>query len=138
MHPLVLTRLVSRDDDPVVTLAWTVAVGLVVTTPLLILDWRPVGVWAWAVMTFSGLCFGAAQFCLARAFRNAPAVVEVVSECLENPEEARVIEKSTEQLEGMLRERLGERAGSRKPVLWVVIVVVLVVCAVVVWKVFGR
>ncbi|MFN7938759.1 MAG: hypothetical protein U0R19_35850 [Bryobacteraceae bacterium] len=67
-----------------------------------------------------------------------PAVVEVVSWCLENPEEAKVIEKSTERLEGMLRERLGERAGAPKRVLWIGIVVAVVVCALVVWKVFGR
>lgn len=69
------TRLVARSDHPAATLAWTIAVGLVVTTPLLLLDWRPVGARAWAVMIFSGLCFGAAQFCLARAYLSAPAAL---------------------------------------------------------------
>lgn len=69
------TRLVGRSDHPAATLAWTIAVGLVVTTPLLLLDWRPVGARAWAVMIFSGLCFGAAQYCLARAYLSAPAVL---------------------------------------------------------------
>ena len=69
------TRMVGRSDHPAATLAWTIAVGLVVTTPLPVLDWRPIGAQAWAMMIFSGLCFGAAQFCLAGVFRNAPAAL---------------------------------------------------------------
>jgi drug/metabolite transporter (DMT)-like permease len=38
----ITTRLVSRGDGPMVTLAWTIAVGLVLTTPLLPFAWRPV------------------------------------------------------------------------------------------------
>ena len=44
------TRLVGRHDEPAATLAWTIAVGLVVTTPLLLVDWRPVARPAWALM----------------------------------------------------------------------------------------
>ena len=73
MHPLVLTRLVSRDDDPVVTLAWTVAVGLVVTTPLLLAYWHPVVGADWLPLGLSGVLFGAGQFLLIRAFAAAPA-----------------------------------------------------------------
>jgi drug/metabolite transporter (DMT)-like permease len=69
------TRLVGRSDHPGATLAWTIAVGLVVTTPLLLVDWRPATLGAWALMAFSGLCFGAAQYCLARAFNAAPAAL---------------------------------------------------------------
>jgi drug/metabolite transporter (DMT)-like permease len=69
------TRLVGRSDAPAATLAWTILVGLVVTTPLLLLDWRPPSSIAWLLMASSGLCFGAAQLCLARAFREAPAAV---------------------------------------------------------------
>ncbi len=71
----VLTRLVSRGDGPVVTLAWTVAVGLVLTTPLLPLQWRPVGGTDWPLLALSGLLFGAGQFLLIRAFATAPAAV---------------------------------------------------------------
>ncbi len=71
----VLTRLVSRGDDPSVTLAWTVAVGLVLTTPLLPLQWRPVGGTDWPLLALSGLLFGAGQFLLIRAFATAPAAV---------------------------------------------------------------
>jgi drug/metabolite transporter (DMT)-like permease len=69
----VLTRLVSRGDDPVVTLAWTVAVGLVLTTPLLPLYWFPVDGTDWPLLVLSGLLFGAGQFLLIRAFTIAPA-----------------------------------------------------------------
>jgi len=69
----VLTRLVSRDDSPVVTLAWTVAVGLAVTTPLLPPYWHPVGGADWPLLGLSGVLFGAGQFLLIRAFATAPA-----------------------------------------------------------------
>lgn len=69
------TRLVGRHDEPTATLAWTIAVGLVVTTPLLLVDWRPVGAGAWALMVLSGVAFGGAQLALIRAFRLAPAAV---------------------------------------------------------------
>jgi drug/metabolite transporter (DMT)-like permease len=71
----VLTRLVSRGDDPRVTLAWTVAVGLVLTTPLLPLHWHPVGETDWPLLGLSGVLFGLGQFLLIRAFAMAPAAV---------------------------------------------------------------
>ncbi|MBL8174232.1 MAG: hypothetical protein JNK48_06160 [Bryobacterales bacterium] len=43
-----------------------------------------------------------------------PALVEVVSECVEDPGQGRVIEKSTRKLKEILRERLGERASTPK------------------------
>ena len=69
------TRLVGRSDHPAATLAWTILVGLILTTPLLLLDWRPLSPRAWALMVASGLCFGVAQYCLTRAFREAPAAL---------------------------------------------------------------
>jgi drug/metabolite transporter (DMT)-like permease len=72
----VLTRLVSRGDDPSVTLAWTVTVGLVLTTPLLVPYWHPVGGGAdWLLLALSGVLFGAGQYLLIRAFAMAPAAV---------------------------------------------------------------
>lgn len=71
----VLTRLVSRGDDPVVTLAWTVAVGLALTTPLLPWHWRPVGGMDWPLLGLSGVLFGLGQLLLVRAFAAAPAAV---------------------------------------------------------------
>jgi drug/metabolite transporter (DMT)-like permease len=69
----VLTRLVSRDDDPVVTLAWTIGVGFVLTTPALALSWHAATGEDWLLMGMSGLLFGLGQFLLIRAFALAPA-----------------------------------------------------------------
>jgi drug/metabolite transporter (DMT)-like permease len=71
----VTTRLVGRSDPPAATLAWTILVGLLVTTPLLAWDWRPLSLGSWTLMTASGLCFGGAQYFLTRAFCEAPAAL---------------------------------------------------------------
>ena len=71
----VLTRLVSREDAPVVTLAWTIAVGLVATSAMLPFSWHGVSGGDWALLILSGLLFGAGQFFLIRAFAMAPGVV---------------------------------------------------------------
>ncbi len=65
----------SRGDEPAVTLAWTVAVGLVLTTPLLPPFWHPVQGAGWPLLILSGLLFGAGQLLLIRAFARAPAAV---------------------------------------------------------------
>ena len=36
--------------------------GLVLTTPLLLIDWRPLSARAWLLMVASGMCFGVAQY----------------------------------------------------------------------------
>ncbi len=69
------SRLVGRSDHPTATLAWTILVGLVVTTPLLAVDWRPLVPELLALMVAAGVCFGISQYCLARAFRLAPAAL---------------------------------------------------------------
>jgi drug/metabolite transporter (DMT)-like permease len=71
----VLTRLAGRGDDPAVTLAWTVAVGLVLTTPPPPPYWHPVGGADWPLLVLSGVLLGAGQFLLIRAFATAPAAV---------------------------------------------------------------
>jgi drug/metabolite transporter (DMT)-like permease len=71
----VLTRLVSRLDDPNVTLAWTIGIGLFATTPPLALSWRPVATQDWLLMAMSGLLFGFGQFLLILAFSIAPASI---------------------------------------------------------------
>ena len=68
----VLTRLVNR-EDPVVTLAWTIGVGVVVTTPALAVSWRSGSGEDWLLMAISGLLFGLGQFLLIKAFALAPA-----------------------------------------------------------------
>jgi drug/metabolite transporter (DMT)-like permease len=71
----VLTRLVSRGGDPAVTLIWTIAVGLVITTPMLPIGWRPVAGPDWLLLILSGLLFGMGQHLLIRAFSIAPAAI---------------------------------------------------------------
>jgi drug/metabolite transporter (DMT)-like permease len=71
----VLTRLVSRGGDPAVTLLWTIAVGLVLTTPLLPIGWRPVAGPDWLLLILSGVLFGMGQHLLIRAFSIAPAAI---------------------------------------------------------------
>ena len=71
----VLTRLVSREDDPLVTLAWTILVGLVATSPILLVQSRTATGLDWLLMAASGALFGAGQFLLIRAFALAPAAV---------------------------------------------------------------
>ncbi|WP_191060555.1 DMT family transporter [Geminicoccus harenae] len=67
----IAVRFIGRHDDPVTTLAWSIGTGLVVTSALLPLDWRPASAEAWAAMALSGLLFGTSQFCLIQGFRRA-------------------------------------------------------------------
>jgi drug/metabolite transporter (DMT)-like permease len=69
----VMTRLVSRSDDPVVTLAWTIVVGLVLMTLVLPFQWQPVALPAWLLLALSGVLFGLAHFLVIRAFALAQA-----------------------------------------------------------------
>lgn len=71
----IATRIVGREDEPHVTLAWTIIVGLLVTTPLLLVEWRPVAAGDWALMALSGIAFALSQQLLIRAFAAAPAAV---------------------------------------------------------------
>lgn len=69
----VLTRIVSRGDEPIVTLAWTIVVGLVVTSAVVPFQWQPVSAWSVALLVASGLLFGLAHFLVIRAYGMAPA-----------------------------------------------------------------
>lgn len=71
----VLTRLVSRDDIAAVTLAWTIGVGFVATTPALAFSWQPATGQDWLLMGMSGLLFGLGQLLLIHAFAIAPAAL---------------------------------------------------------------
>jgi drug/metabolite transporter (DMT)-like permease len=70
-----LTRLVSRGADPKVTLAWTIGVGVVLTTPLLPFHWHTLDGKAWLLLVLSGLLFGMGQFLLIRAYSLASAAL---------------------------------------------------------------
>jgi drug/metabolite transporter (DMT)-like permease len=69
----VLTRLASRGDPPATTLAWTILIGLLLTTPLLPLTWAEASFAAWLLLIISGLLYGTGQFLLIRALAAAPA-----------------------------------------------------------------
>jgi drug/metabolite transporter (DMT)-like permease len=71
----VLTRIVSRQDNAITTLAWTVAIGLVLTTLTLPFHWRLITGSDWLLFGLSGLLFGFGQFLLIRAFSMADAGV---------------------------------------------------------------
>jgi drug/metabolite transporter (DMT)-like permease len=70
-----MTRIVSRHDQPLVTLAWTIAAGLVLTTPALLFNWHPVATTDWVLLILSGLLFGMAHLLLTKAYAVAPASV---------------------------------------------------------------
>ncbi len=70
---LVTRRLGAVGERPTTTLAWSLLVGSVVSTPLAIVTWAPVSATAWVYMVALGLVFGVSQLLLIRAFTHAPA-----------------------------------------------------------------
>jgi len=70
-----MTRLVSRGDDPMATLAWTILVGLVLTTFALPFGWRAVEGADWILLALSGVLFALGHFLLIEAFSRAAAAV---------------------------------------------------------------
>ena len=71
----VMTRLVSRGDDPMATLAWTILVGLVLTTLALPFGWRASEGTDWILLALSGVLFALGHFLLIEAFSRAAAGV---------------------------------------------------------------
>jgi drug/metabolite transporter (DMT)-like permease len=71
-----LTRHLSAAAERTeTTLAWTLAIGLVVSLPLAIIDWVPVSATAWALSIALSFIFAAAQLLLVRAYDYASANV---------------------------------------------------------------
>lgn len=70
-----LTRLVSRVSDPLVSLGWIIFVGFALTTPMLPFAWQEVTGRGWALLVLTGLLFGMGHFLVIRAFSIAPAAV---------------------------------------------------------------
>ena len=71
-----VTRWISKTGERAhTTLAWTLAMGAVIATPLAILTWAPVTTTAWILMASLGIVFGLAQALMVRAFSHAPAGV---------------------------------------------------------------
>lgn len=71
----ILTRMVSRDDGALVSVAWMMVVGLVLLTAALPWHWRPVAPMDWLLLIVTGLLFGTAHFLVTSAFAMAPASV---------------------------------------------------------------
>jgi drug/metabolite transporter (DMT)-like permease len=73
MLMLVSRRLVAAGDSATTTLAWTLLVGIVATTPMAALDWKPVSATAWLLAFASGATFFGGQYLITKAFEYAPA-----------------------------------------------------------------
>ena len=73
LFQLLTGRLAASGETADTTLAWTLAVGVVVTTPLAAFTWVPVAPTAWLLIMVLGISFGLAQALLVRAFSYAPA-----------------------------------------------------------------
>lgn len=68
-------QLGMRGESAVTSLAWTLLVGLIVSAPLAIYDWRPPTAAGWLLLLMLGVCFAGAQYFMARAYVLAPANV---------------------------------------------------------------
>lgn len=66
-------RLAAAGDSAQTTLAWTLLVGIVATTPMAALDWKPTSATGWILGVASGATFFGAQYLITRAFEFAPA-----------------------------------------------------------------
>ncbi len=70
---LITRTLSAAGERPYTTLAWTLLVGCIVSTPLAVLTWEPLSARAWAYMGGLGIVFSISQLMMIRAFVHAPA-----------------------------------------------------------------
>ena len=75
LFQLVTRRLAATGELAQTTLAWTLATGAVVATPIALATWEPVSFDAWLLMIGLGIVFGLAQAFMVRAYVHAPAAV---------------------------------------------------------------
>jgi drug/metabolite transporter (DMT)-like permease len=73
LFQLVTRGLAARGEIPQTTLAWTLAVGALISTPFAIATWVPLDLHHWLLMIGLGIVFGLAQSFMVRAFTHAPA-----------------------------------------------------------------
>lgn len=66
-------KLGAAGERPETTLAWTLAIGVTIATPLAVATWQPLSGIGWLTMIVLGLTFGLAQIFTIRAFAYAPA-----------------------------------------------------------------
>ncbi len=72
---LITRRLGALGERPTTTLAWTLLVGCIASTPVAITNWPQVTPAGWFYMVGLGVVFGASQLLLIRAFTYATAGV---------------------------------------------------------------
>jgi drug/metabolite transporter (DMT)-like permease len=70
---LLTRRLGAAGEPPTTTLAWTLAIGIIVGLPLGVATWVPQTLASWSLCICLGVVFGLAQLWLAQAFSHAPA-----------------------------------------------------------------
>jgi drug/metabolite transporter (DMT)-like permease len=70
---LITRHLGAAGEKPTTTLAWTLLVGGIASTPVAAATWAPVTPSAWLVMIGLGLVFGISQLLMIRALVHAPA-----------------------------------------------------------------
>jgi len=73
LYQLITRRLGAVGERANTTLAWTLALGGLVATPVALLTWNPVTARGWLLMVALGTVFGLAQSLIIRAFTYAPA-----------------------------------------------------------------
>ena len=73
LFQLLTAQLAAAGETADTTLAWTLAVGVVVSSPIAAFAWAPVSPKMWLLMIALGVLFGLAQALLVRAFSRAPA-----------------------------------------------------------------
>ncbi|MDJ0950818.1 MAG: DMT family transporter [Alphaproteobacteria bacterium] len=71
----ILTRLTSRDADPLSALFYTALVGAVATSFAAPLFWVPLGAVDWLLLALAGLFGGAGHFAVIKAYERADASV---------------------------------------------------------------
>ena len=72
---LITRGLGAAGEKATTTLAWTLAVGCIVSTPMAAMSWAPLTLHGWLLMIGLGLVFGISQLLMIRAFTYAPAGV---------------------------------------------------------------
>jgi drug/metabolite transporter (DMT)-like permease len=72
----ILTRRLSASGErPLNTLAWTLVSGAIVSTPIAIAFWQPLGLREWLLMLGLGTTFGLAQLTMIAGLAWAPAAL---------------------------------------------------------------
>jgi len=72
---LITRSLGAAGEKATTTLAWTLLVGGLVSTPFVAMEWTPVTPGGWLLMIALGLVFGVSQLLMIRAYTFAPAGV---------------------------------------------------------------